>query len=72
MGDAGDYWRDRDAYRRRQKDKMVRCYGCDRLVFPETPCNWCETDNRRQMPNKPPRARDTEGEGSTGTDPESP
>jgi len=43
MGDVGDYWRENKKYRERQKRKMIRCAGCDRLEFPLSPCMRCGT-----------------------------
>ena len=59
MGDSADYWRD-DGYKRRQEAKMVDCSGCQRKVFPESPCNWCGEDNTWQIRKPTPTAPATE------------
>ncbi len=41
MGDSGDYWRDRDEYRRKQRAKMTKCL-CGRKGFRGDTCFSCE------------------------------
>jgi len=42
MGDSGDYWNERAAYRERQKRKMVRCDGCGKSILrDEQQCPFC-------------------------------
>lgn len=62
MGDSGDYWRGRDEYKRRQRDKMVECL-CGSMQFPGE-CNRCG----RKVDDPAARSADggEKGEGEDG------